>query len=98
MKRLHLLGAAAVAVGALALGAAPASAQYVPHHVHGHYRHYYHHHHGGDVAAGVVGGLAAGALVGAAIAASQEPDCRYVQQRIYVRGVGWRWGDVEVCD
>lgn len=93
MKKLHILGAAAVAAGALALNAAPASAYY-----HGHH-HYHGHYHGGDVGLGIVGGLAAGALVGAAVANSyDDDDCYYVKQRVYVPHVGWRIRDVEHCD
>jgi hypothetical protein len=94
MKMLRMAGIAIAAAGALALMEAPASAAPPYHHYHGHY----YHHGGGDVAAGVVGGLAAGALVGAAVAASTEPDCYYENRRIYIRGVGWRVRQVEVCD
>lgn len=68
--------AIAISVAALAMAAAPlsaANAQRWHRHHHGYYGHRYHHHgYGGGAAAGIIG-LAAGAIIGGAIAESQRP-------------------------
>jgi hypothetical protein len=83
------------AASALALGmaTAPASAEYGRN---------------GAAAAGVVGGLAAGAILGGALAArpapapvevyEDEPDCHIERRRVWVEGIGWRRRPVEVCE
>ncbi|MEJ2374591.1 MAG: hypothetical protein P8Y53_17715 [Pseudolabrys sp.] len=73
---------------------------------------------GCGVAAGVIGGLAAGAIIGSAVANSRpayaepvyveppprrvyyedEPVCHRVRERVWIRGFGWRWRRVRVCD
>ena len=68
--------------------------------------------HGGAVAAGIIGGLAAGALIGAAAAngpyygygpayygpgpAYYGPPCYWTRQRVW-DGYGWGWRRVRVC-
>ena len=67
----------------------------------------------GAIAAGIIGGLAAGALIGAAAAngpyygpgpiitapapAYYGPGCYWTHQRVWT-GYGWRWRRVRVCD
>jgi hypothetical protein len=69
---------------------------------------------GCGVAAGVVGGLAAGAIIGSALAGPRYyappppppayyygedgPVCHVEHRRIWVEGYGWRHRRVEVCD
>jgi hypothetical protein len=68
---------------------------------------------GCGVAAGVIGGLAAGAIIGSAIANNPpppravyvEPDpydggpvCHIEHHRVWIEGYGWRWRRFEVCD
>ena len=76
--------------------------------------HRHHHHgHGGAVAAGVLGGLALGAVIGGAAANSgpiingpppsmryrpYRPACYTVDERVWVRGWGWQIRPVTVCD
>jgi len=68
---------------------------------------------GGHIATGVIGGLAAGALIGAAANgyygpgpyyygpgpayAYYDPGCYWSHQRVWT-GYGWRWRRVQVCD
>ncbi len=70
-------------------------------------------HHGGAIAAGIIGGLAAGALIGAAAANGPYyygpgdyngpapvyygPGCYWTNER-YWNGYGWHWHRVRVCD
>ena len=66
----------------------------------------------GNIAAGVVGGLIGGALLGGAIASRpppppvyyapapayvEEPACRYIRERFW-DGYGWQYRRVEVCN
>jgi hypothetical protein len=60
-SRIATSFAAVAFAGAVVLGSSPASAQH------------WHHHHGGGVAAGIIGGLAAGAIIGGALAARPYP-------------------------
>jgi len=67
---------------------------------------------GCGVAAGVVGGLAVGAIIGSAIANSPPPPaviyaeppivdgpiCRIERHRVWIEGYGYRWRRIEVCD
>src|SRR5215470_17268082 len=64
---------------------------------------------GCGVAAGVVGGLAAGAIVGSAIAGSRPPAyveppdvtgsiCHIERRQVWIEGYGYRPRRVEVCD
>jgi hypothetical protein len=65
-------------------------------------------HRGGAVAAGIIGGIAAGALIGSAIAGPRYygpgpvyygapyPICHWERQWVW-DGFGWRWGRVRVC-
>lgn len=69
---------------------------------------------GCGVAAGVIGGLAAGAIIGSAIANSPPPPppavvyaeppviegpiCRIERHRVWIEGYGYRWRRMEVCD
>ncbi len=69
---------------------------------------------GCGVAAGVLGGLAAGAIIGSAVAppayygpgpyyygpppAYVGPECYWTRQRVWIEGVGWRVRRVRVCD
>ena len=68
---------------------------------------------GCGVAAGLVGGLAAGAIIGSAIANSPPPPprvyyaeppivegpvCHVARQRVWIEGSGYRWRRVQVCD
>src|SRR5688572_12368040 len=58
MKKLIIALVVMAAIGIASVGSALA-------------QHRHHHHHGGAVAAGVIGGLAAGAIIGGAIASSR---------------------------
>jgi len=62
----------------------------------------------GAVAAGVIGGLAVGAMIGSAAAANNGPyyqpapvyygpPCHWARQRVW-DGFGWRWTRVRVCN
>ena len=67
----------------------------------------------GNIAAGVVGGLLGGALIGGAMAARpapppqvyyapapvyvEEPACRWRRERFW-DGFGWQYRHVQVCD
>lgn len=69
---------------------------------------------GCGIAAGVIGGLAAGAIIGSAIANSPPPPppgvvyvapepvvgpvCHIERHQVWVEGVGYRWRRVQVCD
>jgi hypothetical protein len=69
---------------------------------------------GCGVAAGVFGGLAAGAIIGSAIANSPPPPppgavyvapepvygapCHLERHRVWIEGYGWRWRRIQVCD
>lgn len=69
---------------------------------------------GGAIAAGVLGGLALGAIIGSAsqppaygapapVYVAPEPVyegpvCQIERQRVWVEGLGYRWRRVEVCD
>jgi hypothetical protein len=68
---------------------------------------------GCGVAAGLVGGLAAGAIIGSAIANSPPPPprvyyvepqplygpvCHVQRRRVWIEGFGYRWRRVHVCD
>jgi hypothetical protein len=69
---------------------------------------------GCGIAAGVLGGLAAGAIIGSAIANSPPPPppdvvyvappptagpvCHLERRRIWIEGAGYRWRRIEVCD
>jgi hypothetical protein len=66
---------------------------------------------GCGVAAGVIGGLAAGAIIGSAIANSPPPPprvyhvepgyvpvCHMERRQVWIEGVGYRWRRFEVCD
>lgn len=66
---------------------------------------------GGRITAGVLGGLAAGAIIGSAIAPrpyyygpppvvvyEDVPACRLMRERVWVEGYGYRTRRVEVCD
>ena len=66
---------------------------------------------GGRITAGVLGGLAAGAIIGSAIAPrpyyygpppavyyEDPPACRLVRERVWVEGYGYRTRRIEVCD
>lgn len=68
---------------------------------------------GCGVAAGLLGGLAAGAIIGSAVANSPpppravyvEPDpyddgpvCHVEHRRVWIEGWGYRWRRFEVCD
>jgi len=67
---------------------------------------------GCGIAAGVIGGLAAGAIIGSAIANSPPPRVYYVEpqpvvdgpvchlerHRVWIEGVGYRWRRLEVCN
>jgi hypothetical protein len=66
---------------------------------------------GGRITAGVLGGLAAGAIIGSAIAPrpyyygpppavvyEDVPACRIMRERVWVEGYGYRTRRVEVCD
>jgi hypothetical protein len=69
---------------------------------------------GCGVAAGVVGGLAAGAIIGSAIANSPPPPpprtvyvepepgygpaCHLERHRVWIEGYGYRWRPIQVCD
>ena len=67
---------------------------------------------GCGVGAGIIGGLAAGAIIGSAIANSPPPPpaavyvdpeddgpvCHVERHRVWVEGWGYRWRRVEVCD
>jgi hypothetical protein len=71
----------------------------------------YYHHHGHYYGGAVIGGLAAGALLGAAIANGPYygpyayapgpyyygPDCYWTHER-YWNGWRWHWRRVRVCD
>jgi hypothetical protein len=86
----------AIAIGAVA-NPTPADARW---------RH--HHHHDGFPVAPVVGGLAAGALIGAALASAPRPYYSYAYEPVYfgpychVRREsfwdGWRWRERRVED
>jgi len=68
---------------------------------------------GGALAAGIIGGLAVGAIVGSAAAHGPYyyggpayygpapvyygPRCYWTHQRVWT-GYGWNWGRVRVCD
>jgi hypothetical protein len=65
---------------------------------------------GGAVAAGIIGGLAAGAIIGSAAAYGSYygpayyapgpyygPGCYWTRERIWT-GYGWHWQRVQVCD
>ena len=64
------------------------------------WRHHHHHHHHFPIAP-VVGGLAAGALIGAALASAQRPYYSYAYEPVYFGPTcrvrreriwdGWRW-------
>jgi hypothetical protein len=70
-RALGLAVATALAFGGtMVLATAPAEAHYW-------------HHHGGDVAAGVLGGLALGAVVGSALAAPPPPPVVYEEEPVY---------------
>ena len=69
---------------------------------------------GCGVAAGVIGGLAAGAIIGSAIANSPPPPppdvvyierepvygpvCHLERRRVWIEGYGYRWRRFHVCD
>ena len=67
---------------------------------------------GCGVAAGVIGGLAAGAIIGSAIANSPPPPrvyyvepgphdgpvCHVERRRVWIEGYGYRWRRFHVCD
>ncbi len=66
---------------------------------------------GGRITAGVLGGLAAGAIIGSAVAPrpyyygpppvvvyEDVPACRLMRERVWVEGYGYRTRRVEVCD
>lgn len=67
---------------------------------------------GCGVAAGVVGGVAVGALIGSALARpaydppppryyvveEEEPVCYIERRRVWIEGRGWRSRRVEICD
>src|SRR6478672_7058683 len=64
---------------------------------------------GCGVAAGVVGGLAAGAIIGGAIASTRPPVyyepsdvtgsiCHLERRQVWIEGYGYRLRRVEVCD
>jgi hypothetical protein len=63
---------------------------------------------GCGVAAGVLGGLAAGAIIGSAVAnnppppprvyyVDPEPVCHFERRRVWLEGYGYHWRRVEVC-
>lgn len=66
----------------------------------------------GNIAAGVVGGLIGGALIGGAIASRPPPPAYYVPAPVYIEdpppcrwarerfwdGYGWQYRRVQVCD
>jgi hypothetical protein len=92
-----MTGIAAVAAVTLTLVAAPQEAQAR-----------WRHHHGGGVAAGIIGGLAAGAIIGSAAngyygpgyygpAYAYGPPCYWSRERVWT-GWGWRWHRVRVCN
>lgn len=69
--------------------------------------------HGCGVAAGLIGGIAAGAIIGSAIANSPPPPpravyvepepvygpaCHIEHHRVWIEGYGWRIRRFEVCD
>ena len=66
---------------------------------------------GCGLAAGLFGGLAAGAIIGSAMAnnpppprvyyvpeAAYGPDCWVERRRVFIEGIGYRWRPIEVCD
>jgi hypothetical protein len=69
---------------------------------------------GCGIAAGVLGGLAAGAIIGSAIANSPPsplpdvvyvapppaagPVCHFERRRVWIEGIGYRWRRIEVCN
>jgi hypothetical protein len=66
---------------------------------------------GGRIAAGIIGGLAVGAIIGSAVNSSHYgpgyyaygpgpyygPACYWTRQRVF-DGFGWRWQRVRVCN
>jgi len=61
---------------------------------------------GGAVAAGIIGGLAAGAIIGSAVShpyyygpgpVYYGPTCWWRHERVWTP-YGWRWRHVRVCD
>ena len=62
---------------------------------------------GGAIAAGVIGGMAVGAMIGSAAANNRPyyqpapvyygPSCYWTRQRVW-DGIGWRWSRVRVCN
>lgn len=79
------VNAAPLTAGAAVLnGAAPSATENVQYYRHGRYYGHHHHHHGGSTAAGIGLGLAAGAIIGGAIAAGQaqaQQNAAYCAQR-----------------
>ena len=69
---------------------------------------------GCGIAAGILGGLAAGAIIGSAIANSPPPPppdvvyvepgpaagpvCHFERRHVWIEGLGYRWRRIEVCD
>ena len=96
-KLLTVLAVAAIAGAGTIATATTADAQY-------------YHRHGGSGVAPLIGGLAAGAIIGGAIASSRPayggpvyveeapyPACRMVRERFW-DGYDWRYRRVEVCN
>jgi hypothetical protein len=54
------------------------------------------------VGAGIIGGVAAGAIIGSAIANSPPPPplapgCYWGKRQVWVEGYGYRWRTVQIC-
>jgi hypothetical protein len=94
-----MTGIVATAAVTLTLVAAPQKAE----------ARHWHHHHGGGVAAGIIGGLAAGAIIGSAANGyygggyyggpyyAYGPSCWWSRQRVW-NGYRWHWRRVRVCN